>query len=787
MNARIQLKIDTEQNWYNNAETFIPRAGEMIIYSPDENHSVPRLKVGNGEDYLESLPFTNDELIMKNGTASYWKTNKSYIPKAGEIIVITSTSGSQLKVGDGSTTVENLNVYGGTTSSGIAQKLADASGNEYNVGDENNFVYFENGVPVSSNYYIWKTVPSDAQFTDTTYTAATTSTDGLLSKEDKATLDSLASDSVLKTSYASANSFGIVKIGENISIQNGVISVADASGTEDGIMAAADKTKLDTIESGAQKNVQTDWNATVGDAVLLNKPTLLSTSLIGEANGIAGLDENGKVPQSQLPSYVDDVLEYEGIFPTEGETGKIYVDTSTNKTYRWSGTQYVEISESLALGTTSSTAFAGDKGQRAYEHAGSEAALGEAKATGLYKMGVNTEGHITSAVAATKEDLTALGIPAQDTTYSTFNGSTSGLVPISSGEDNKYLAANGEWQTIDTEGVKPTDEGYTTAVAHANNKGTAFSSGLYKITTNSEGHVIAATAISKSDITNLGIPAQDTTYTLPTASSSVLGGIRVGYSASGKNYAVALDSSGNAYVNVPWSDTNTTYGVATTSTAGLMSANDKSKLDGIASGANNYTYTLPTATTSTRGGVILSTSTSSSDTTGYAATPSAVKAAYDLALSAYTYARNYSYTLSAATSSALGGVMIGYTTSGKNYAVQLDSSNRMYVNVPWTDTTSSYTLPTASSTVLGGVMIGSNISISNGTISLSKTNITDALGYTPADSTGSLKNPYSLTITAGTTSVSYDGSAAKSITVPKCYVQSSTPSSPNTGDLWVQT
>ena len=90
----------------------------------------------------------------------------------------------------------------------------------------------------------------------------------------------------------------------------------------------------------------------------------------GAASGLAELDANGKVPSSQLPSYVDDVLEYDGKskFPTTGETGKIYVDTSTNLTYRWSGTTYVEISPSIALGETSSTAYRGDRGKTAYEH-----------------------------------------------------------------------------------------------------------------------------------------------------------------------------------------------------------------------------------------------------------------------------------------------------------------------------------------------------------------------------------------------------------------------------------
>lgn len=84
----------------------------------------------------------------------------------------------------------------------------------------------------------------------------------------------------------------------------------------------------------------------------------------GAAQGVASLDENGRVPAAQLPSYVDDVLEYPTLdaFPAQGEAGKIYVATATNLTYRWSGTGYVEISPSLALGNTSSTAFPGDRG-----------------------------------------------------------------------------------------------------------------------------------------------------------------------------------------------------------------------------------------------------------------------------------------------------------------------------------------------------------------------------------------------------------------------------------------
>lgn len=143
----------------------------------------------------------------------------------------------------------------------------------------------------------------------------------------------------------------------------------------------------------------------------------IATSLKGAANGVAELDSAGKVPTAQLPSYVDDVLEYSAFasFPTTGETGKIYVDTATNKTYRWGGSAYAEISASLALGTTSTTAYRGDRGNSAYKHAVTN--KGAAFVAGLYKITTNSEGHVTAATAVAKADITALGIPAQDTTY----------------------------------------------------------------------------------------------------------------------------------------------------------------------------------------------------------------------------------------------------------------------------------------------------------------------------------------------------------------------------------
>lgn len=147
--------------------------------------------------------------------------------------------------------------------------------------------------------------------------------------------------------------------------------------------------------------------------------------------------------------------------------------------------------------------------------------------------------------------------------------------------------------------------------------------------------------------------------------------------------------------------------------------------------------------------------------------------------------QGYLTSIPAATSSTYGGIQIGYTTSDKNYAVQL-SNGKAYVNVPWTDTNTTYsagtnisisgttinctyTLPTASGSVLGGVKVGSNITLSSGTISLSKSNVTSALGYTPANTSDiheipiALPNPYALTING----TSYTGSSAVSISTSK--------------------
>lgn len=130
-------------------------------------------------------------------------------------------------------------------------------------------------------------------------------------------------------------------------------------GNADTATNADNATKLNGKESTEYALRSHLWDYVTIEAA---ESTYLKSSEKGVAGGVASLGTDGRILSTQLPSYVDDVIEFTGAFPSEGETSKIYVDTTTNKTYRWSGSGYVEISASLALGNTASTAYRGDLG-----------------------------------------------------------------------------------------------------------------------------------------------------------------------------------------------------------------------------------------------------------------------------------------------------------------------------------------------------------------------------------------------------------------------------------------
>lgn len=168
------------------------------------------------------------------------------------------------------------------------------------------------------------------------------------------------------------------------------------------------------------------------------------------------------------------------------------------------------------------------------------------------------------------------------------------------------------------------------------------------------------TAGQASSVPWSGVTGKPSTFTPPTSSATVLGGIKVGYATSGKNYKVQVDSSGNAFVNVPWTDNNTTYNEATADTLGLVKI-------GYTSNGKNYAVLLA------NGKMYVNVPWTDSNTT-------------------YTQA----------TSDNLGLVKIGYSANGKNYPVALDGNGKMYVNVPWTDTNTTYTNMGAASASAAG-------------------------------------------------------------------------------------
>ena len=244
-----------------------------------------------------------------------------------------------------------------------------------------------------------------------TLTAATTTKAGVLSAADKVKLDVTlpndikaeedarkAADSTLQGNIDSSNSDLNSKItaeteratqAENTittnyktadsTLQSNINNEATARSEADAALDSkiskevSDRTQaINTLQSNldaevaratdAEQDITNSYQS--ADTTLQNNINAINNSK-GVANGIATLDQNGLVPSSQLPSYVDDVIEVNtfSALPNTGESGKIYITQDTNLTYRWSGTAYVEISQSLALGETSSTAYAGDKGK----------------------------------------------------------------------------------------------------------------------------------------------------------------------------------------------------------------------------------------------------------------------------------------------------------------------------------------------------------------------------------------------------------------------------------------
>lgn len=661
-----------------------------LIYTINSNRNgldlATEVAIVGGTIYIESPDFIKEEgtdnisqvvfdTITVDGSLNYSKEQytTTVIKTTGDGTKVLTDNGQYVYIGNLALT--NIKFKDGTNTS------------TYDLVT-NGITFRQNSTPCVS----WNTIKSGNNiYMDIRIANATASMDGLMSKEDYVELNTTIPGQIEDLKEADSN------INNRIDDLDDKIDkeIADREAEIDRIENKFDGV-TDKLEDALQKEIE---DRKAGDTTITNSlNAFISTK--GQPGGLAELDSTGKVPAAQLPSYVDDVLEFstKAQFPQTGETGKIYVAKDTNLTYRWTGTQYLEISQSLALGETPSTAYPGDKGKANRDalnsmptkltsyltpttstgelvkinykyaakdglnygplqddnidipsatttNAGAMSAIDKGRLDDLYDEfgSIQNPGdkldslpnNLVTGIDATSRNATSVTInykqsdlSAASNSYAnpitksqTIPAATQSAAGVMTASDKQNLDVNipnritnldnrvttevnrleeliesssseitndlnveiqarkdGDTQlqtninnlesTMNTELAKKvgkvTVAGSGNAVTTASisgdtltlTKGATYNnyvhpagsapskaSGFYKFSTDSTSHVASVTAVAKSDITALGIPGQDTTY-----------------------------------------------GNATQSTSGLMSAADKAKLDGISTGANKYIH-----------------------------------------------------------------------------------------------------------------------------------------------------------------------------------------------------
>lgn len=663
--GKLIYTINSKRNGLDLATEVAIVGGTIYIESPDFIKE-------EGTDNISQVVF---DTITVDGSLNYSKEQytTTVIKTTGDGTKVLTDNGQYVYIGNLALT--NIKFKDGTNTS------------TYDLVT-NGITFRQNATPCVS----WNTVKSGNNiYMDIRIANATASMDGLMSKEDYVELNTTIPGQIEDLKEADSN------INNRIDDLDDKIDkeIADREAEIDRIENKFDGV-TDELEAALQKEIE---DRKAGDTTITNSlNAFISTK--GQPGGLAELDSTGKVPAAQLPSYVDDVLEFstKAQFPQTGETGKIYVAKDTNLTYRWTGTQYLEISQSLALGETSSTAYPGDKGKANRDalnsmptkltsyltpttstgelvkinykyaakdglnygplqddnidipsatttNAGAMSAVDKGRLDDLYNEfgSIQNPGdkldslpnNLVTGVDATSRNATSVTInykqsdlAAASNSYAspiiksqTIPAATQSAAGVMTATDKQNLDVNipnritnldnkvttevdrleeliesssndiindlnveiqarkdGDAQlqtninnlqsTMNTELAKKvgkvTVAGSGNAVTTASisgdtltlTKGATYNnyvhpagsapskaSGFYKFSTDSTSHVASVTAVAKSDITALGIPGQDTTY-----------------------------------------------GNATQSTSGLMSAADKAKLDGISTGANKYVH-----------------------------------------------------------------------------------------------------------------------------------------------------------------------------------------------------
>lgn len=326
-----------------------------LIYTINSNRNgldlATEVAIVGGTIYIESPDFIKEEgtdnisqvvfdTITVDGSLNYSKEQytTTVIKTTGDGTKVLTDNGQYVYIGNLALT--NIKFKDGTNTS------------TYDLVT-NGITFRQNSTPCVS----WNTVKSGNNiYMDIRIANATASMDGLMSKEDYVELNTTIPGQIEDLKEADSNlNNRIDNLDDKIDKE-----IADREAEIDRIENKFDGV-TDELEAALQKEIE---DRKAGDTTITNSlNAFISTK--GQPGGLAELDSTGKVPAAQLPSYVDDVLEFstKAQFPQIGETGKIYVSKDTNLTYRWTGTQYLEISQSLALGETPSTAYPGDKGK----------------------------------------------------------------------------------------------------------------------------------------------------------------------------------------------------------------------------------------------------------------------------------------------------------------------------------------------------------------------------------------------------------------------------------------
>lgn len=510
---------------------------------------------------------------------------------------------------------------------------------------------------------------------NTIYSNATTSAAGLMSAADKSKLNSIAT--------------GANKIVVDSSF------VADSTNP---VQSKVIKTALDGKSNTGHKHVKADitdfpTSMPASDVYTWAKAASKPSYTIGEVSGnLAASRISGTISAANLPSYVDDVLEYASLskFPTTGESGKIYTALDTNKIYRWSGSAYVVISETVALGTTHSSAGYGDESRAAYNHS--------TKTSG-------NPHHVTK---------TDVGLGNVDNT-------------ADSAKSVKYATSAGSvaWSNVSGKpSSMPASDVYSWAKQPSKPSYTASEVGA--------------------------APASHSHSYLPLSGGTMSGRILRGAGGSwisARNNVVAFGTTANSLSYNPVVGQKTSKGAWTVGNlAGderLVFSYDTDTNFDAGNNSSNQTY-LPIGNSSQE---IITSTTIGSQSVNHANTagsvawnnvsgrPSSMPASDVYAWAKASSKPSYSWSEISGrpTIPSVGNGTVTITQNGATKGTfTLNQSGN--TTIALTDNNTVYSLPAATSSALGGVKVGSNITNSSGTISLTKANVTAALGYTPPTS-----------------------------------------------------